>query len=102
MSKRQDKIGLIIPMQKRAKNFRTPVRRQSFPDCVLERGFGIFRMDLSEEMLGKLKRRRRIKSNAGRHYQLYRRGKNLIIFYPLRSISLFTDMSVASRDFTED
>ena len=96
----QDELDFYLSYAEKGKKILEPLCGSGrFLIPFLERGFDISGMDLSEEMLGKLKRKA---PNAGRHYQLYRTGKVRLYFYPLRLNLLVYRHECMQRDFTED
>ena len=83
----------ISPMQKKGRNLRTLCGSGRFPVPFLERGFDISGMDLSEEMLEKLKQKapnaRVIQADI---IDFTVQEKFDYIFIPSGTISLFTDI----------
>ena len=92
----QDELDFFLSYAEKGKKILEPLCGSGrFLIPFLERGFDIFGMDLSEEMLGKLKR----KAPNARVMQadiisFTAEEKFDYIFIPSGSISLFTDMSV--------
>ena len=92
----QDELDFYLSYAEKGKKILEPLCGSGrFLIPFLERGFDIFGMDLSEEMLGKLKR----KAPNARVMQadiisFTAEEKFDYIFIPSGSISLFTDMSV--------